>query len=80
MFKVVRPKKMTYVHLVCIITYDLQVKSQRKVYKLMLRVISLKNAELLRFFDPFYSAQHLVFIGQGVDMISLESRDIYIQK
>ena len=31
-------------------------------------------------FDPFYSAQHLVFIGQGVVMISLESRDNYVSK
>ena len=31
-------------------------------------------------FDPFYSAHHLVFIGQGVVMISHDYRDIYIQK
>ena len=31
-------------------------------------------------FDPFYSAHHLVFIGQGVVVISPESRDIYVQE
>ena len=53
-------KKMTYVHLVCIITYNLRVKSQRKAYKLMLRVISQKHAEIPRVLDQRSKIQPLL--------------------
>ena len=57
---------------------------RERSYKLMLRVISLKHAEILRVSitdlksSPFYNAIPVVFIGQRAVMISHEYRDIYI--
>ena len=51
----------------------------------MLRVISLKHAEILRVLikdlksSLFYNAIPVVFIGQGAAMISHEYRDINIK-
>ena len=69
MFIVVRPKKDDLRPLSLYYGLNIRVKSQNKAYRLVLRVFS-QVRNISQEFDPFYSAHHGVFIGQGAVMIS----------